>query len=171
MSPKEWRALAWLPGYEISEDGEVRRTVSVGSNLAGRLLKGFVSAQGYSTVCINRAGTRRRFRVHRLVCEAWHGPPPAGAVAAHDDGNPQNNTFSNLRWATIAENMADKVRHGTVLSGEKNPFSKLTNAAVAHIRSECASSPEQVSALAERYGVSTRTISRVARGQSWQATP
>lgn len=43
---------------------------------------------------------RRNVRVHRLVCEAFHGPPHAEAFhVLHGDGNPGNNSADNLDGA------------------------------------------------------------------------
>jgi hypothetical protein len=59
--------------------------------------------------------------VHRLVCEAFNGAPAReGLQAAHFDGNVLHNVPSNLRWATSAENAADKERHGRVPRGDQS---------------------------------------------------
>lgn len=48
----------------------------------------------------------RNYRVARLVCEAFHGPPPtAKSVVIHRDENSLNNKPENLRWGTQKENM------------------------------------------------------------------
>jgi hypothetical protein len=45
-------------------------------------------------------------KVHRLVCEAFNGPPPSpGLDCEHIDENPRNNRPENLRWATRKENL------------------------------------------------------------------
>lgn len=45
-------------------------------------------------------------KVHRLVCEAFHGPAPFdGAVVIHIDENALNNRPANLRWGTQKENL------------------------------------------------------------------
>lgn len=67
---------------------------------------------GYRVACLSRDGKSGNAYVHRLVCLAFHGSPVAESLcAAHWDGDVQNNTPGNLRWATYAENTADKVRH------------------------------------------------------------
>lgn len=55
----------------------------------------------------------RRVAVHRLVATAFHGPQPVGKpIIRHLDGNPDNNSESNLQWGTHSENEEDKLRHG-----------------------------------------------------------
>lgn len=51
--------------------------------------------------------------IHRLVCEAFHGPPPMpDSWALHWDDDPTNNRADNLRWGTLPENAKDSVRNG-----------------------------------------------------------
>ena len=45
-------------------------------------------------------------KVHRLVCEAFHGPAPfPKAVVIHLDENALNNRPENLKWGTQKENL------------------------------------------------------------------
>jgi len=45
-------------------------------------------------------------KVHRAVCEAFHGPAPfEGAVVMHLDENALNNRPDNLKWGTQKENL------------------------------------------------------------------
>jgi hypothetical protein len=45
-------------------------------------------------------------KVHRLVCEAFHGPPPFDrAVVIHLDEDATNNRADNLKWGTQKENL------------------------------------------------------------------
>lgn len=44
--------------------------------------------------------------VHRVVCEVFHGTPPEGAEADHEDRDRSNNRETNLSWMTPAENKA-----------------------------------------------------------------
>jgi HNH endonuclease len=55
---------------------------------------------------INIKGLRYTFKVARLVCEAFHGPPPLGKPCVlHRDENPRNNRPENLMWGTQKENL------------------------------------------------------------------
>lgn len=45
-------------------------------------------------------------KVHRAVCEAFHGPAPEGKpYVLHKDGDAVNNLPSNLEWGTQKENL------------------------------------------------------------------
>ena len=49
---------------------------------------------------------KKAFSVHRLVCEAFHGPqPPDKPIVIHIDENPSHNNPENLKWGTQKENL------------------------------------------------------------------
>ncbi len=81
---------------------------------------------------------------------AFIGAPPTELhEVAHHDGDPSNNAVTNLRWATRAENHADKLRHGTHNRGERHPLSKVTDAQVAAMRASTRSAKH----LAAEHGI------------------
>lgn len=166
---QDWRALAWLPGYEVSESGLLRRCVAKGYCRVGRLSKAAM-ARGYVRYWVTIDGKGRWVAAHRLVCEAWHGPPPKGGEshAAHWDGQRDNNHFTNLRWATPAENSADRSLHGTDSHAERNGRARLTWAAVSRIRADYRGRGEQVAAYAQEFGVCTNAIRSALYGITWK---
>lgn len=63
-------------------------------------------------------------KIHRAVCEAFHGPPPfAGAVVIHIDEDAHNNRPENLKWGTQKENLnMPKIKeYHCSRVGEKSP--------------------------------------------------
>jgi hypothetical protein len=109
----EWRPIPSVPGCEASSAGQLRY-------VTGELIKGSISGNGYRYVRVyytggrRRVGARKECTIHSLVCEAFHGPKPSPKhEVRHLDGDPLNNTASNLRWGTASENRHDSVRHGT----------------------------------------------------------
>lgn len=156
----EWRTLDWLPGIEISERGDIRR-------VDGTPLRSSKQTQGYQQVQIRQNGHIRHVLIHRLVCEAWYGPPFEGAQCAHGDGSRTNNHYTNLRWATVKENQGDRARHGTNMIGERNPRAKLTWPEVRAIRAAHAAKQGGKRALAERFGVSSFTVHCIVRNRTW----
>lgn len=66
-------------------------------------------------------------KIHRLVCEAFHGPPPfERAVVIHLDENGLNNKPENLKWGTQKENlnMPKFIEYCKSRTGENNPYVK-----------------------------------------------
>jgi hypothetical protein len=100
------------------------------------------------------------------VCTAFHGPPPIPEYqAAHLDGKPANCAASNLAWKTHKENMADMLRHGTVPRGERNGYSKLTEADVRLMRAEWRG--RSLAATAAEFGVSRPAVCMILSGKRW----
>lgn len=172
---EEWRPVVGFEGaYEVSSFGTIRslaRDVIVHRSggqiirrLSGQRIAPHLRPDGYSAlpICIN--GIKHRLYVHRIVCEAFHGPCPVGHEVAHNDGNRSNNCASNLRWATRRDNHADKIGHGTQRYGERIAWSKLTECAVREIRAGSST----INDLAEKFGVSSGTVSKVRNGQRWR---
>ena len=122
----------------------------------------YSTTKGYAQIRING----RMALVHRLSCEFLNGPSPTPEhEAAHGCGNKACVNPRHLRWATPAENSADRVLHGTHPSGELNPRAKITKAAAIEIRS-LRGSEKQVS-LAKRFGISQQTVSQIQSGRLW----
>lgn len=167
-SALEWRQLDWLPRYEISEVGDLRRVGRFHGYADGSLLSGHLNPAGYRVYHLYADGRRKRFLAHRLVCEAWHGPSPAGKTnACHCDGNQANNHHSNLRWDDDAGNMADRMAHGNYVSGEKHHRSKLSDELVAELRARRPAWNE-VKQIAEERGVSPQTVWNAATGRTYR---
>lgn len=116
-------------------------------------LKQHKAQSGYWTV--NYGG--RTYYVHRLVAQAYLPNPENKPQVAHIDGTRTNNCVENLKWATQAENEADKIRHGRSNKGSRNGQAKLTEADVTQIRKYRADGMH-VDAVAELFGVSRWTI-------------
>ena|SRR5690606_1388273 len=119
-----WKPVPGYEGiYEVSSKGRVRsldRVNSQGARVRGRVMKTRTDKDGYFDLVLSKAGEKTYPRVHRLVCEAFHGPAPEGKpFACHKDGNNQNNTPENLYWGSSSDNMQDAVRHGTHRNSRK----------------------------------------------------
>jgi hypothetical protein len=168
---EQWAAIPGFEGlYEVSTFGRVRRSSPCRMAPAGHLLKPRRTWDGYVKYALCKRRRYRHVKAHRLVALAFLGPPPfAGAHVAHHDGNKTNNRLPNLRWATPAENEADKVRHGTkrgARPGELHHLAKLTAAKVAAMRHSAAAG-ESIAAIARRLGVSVPTAYGAIYGTTW----
>lgn len=120
------------------------------------------------TRLIDGRGQMGRKLVHRVLCEAVHGPPPTPVhEAAHSCGNGRGGcvTKRHLSWKTPAENMMDKRSHGQIARGERGGSAKLTEADVLDIRR---SQREFTAAeLSKRFSVGESTIRMIWRRETW----
>lgn len=166
---EEWRVCPFNDNYQVSSDGLIRRA-TFSPNREGKpgdIIKPSLSNQGYHTVMLWRDGEAKRHLVHKLVTIAFHGmPPTVSHEVAHGDGIRTHNNKENLRWATRAENHADKQMHGTQQHGDANGNSKLT---IGQVKEILAHPPDSNrSELARRYGVSQVTVSRILCRELWK---
>jgi hypothetical protein len=70
---------------------------------------------------------RGNLKIHRLVCEAFYGPPPfPRAVVIHLDEDALNNRPENLKWGTQKENlnMPKFIAYCKSRTGENSPAIK-----------------------------------------------
>lgn len=153
--------------YEISNSGLVR-SLSTYRSTSGGILKPWVQNRGYKYVSLRSANNiKKTFAVHRLVLDAFVGLCPPGRQCAHGDGDPTNNHVENLRWASAAENIADRALHGRTAAGEKNGSAKLDRHAVKTIK-QLRNAGVSAYALARLACVHSETIERIWRGETWR---
>lgn len=163
----DWRPTAGFEGYQVNEAGDVRRTKQSAGTRAGTILKANLDSRGYPSVSLWVNGRRHAAKIHRLVAEAFHGPRPSPLhEVAHNNGDPTDNRAANLRWATRAENHADKIQHGTHNRGHRHGLSKLT---IEQIRwaEERRKEGVYVKDIAAALGVGYGTITKALRRESW----
>ncbi|WP_109477681.1 HNH endonuclease [Paraburkholderia sp. C35] len=161
----EWRSCPSWPEYEISEFGGIKRVVKRLGHIG--LRKPYLSENGRLMIVMRGGGKKRACHVSRLVAEAFHGPAPTPMhEAAHNDGDCLNNLYKNLRWATKAENEADKVMHGTSNRGERFGRVRLTEAQVIEIR-KALKSGESSYSIGPRFGVAASTVRSISSLRSW----
>lgn len=117
----EWKDIPGIPGYQVSRSGEVRSltreiTDSIGRTrkYEGRILTPNTNPVNfYRQVNLHVGGRQVTRNVHALVAVTFHGEPGKGNEVRHLDGDPANNSASNLAWGTSLQNKADQRRHGT----------------------------------------------------------
>ena len=82
----------WTTGFDywVSNLGHVK-------NKHGRILKPEIR-KGYYSVDLMKDGKRYKFRVHRLVAEAFVPNPDNLPMVNHKDEDRLNNIASNLEW-------------------------------------------------------------------------
>lgn len=141
----------WLPdpGHIVCPDGAI-----LGPE--GGPVVGYVGKGGRRLISIGG----KTMLAAWVVCEAFHGPRPEGMQAAHEDGNPLNDTPANLSWKTPRDNSIDRFRHGTMRN-------KLTAEDVTRIRDRY-DAGEQLQPIADDYGVTKQTIWHIGHRKTWR---
>lgn len=164
-----WKTVSFLPEYEASSLGRVRRVPFVGVMPHG----GLRSYGGEETFGTWRPDNRRyailfrgkNYKVARMVCDAFHGPPPdPEAVCMHIDEDSKNNKPENLAWGTQRENLnapgfVQHCRESRLRAWNGNV---LTDEQIREIRSR---KSEVKAQLAREFGVSACHISNVIAGR------
>lgn len=150
------------PGYFACEDGHIWRR--------GSRRVAMTNGRGYLRIKVSVKNTQRDAYIHRLVCEAYHGPCPEGMQCRHLDGDRKNNRPCNLQWADKKTNEADKAGHGTLMRGDGHASSKLTGEVVMYAR-QCATDGETVASIADRLGVGYGALNDAVRGRRWKHLP
>lgn len=96
-----WAKIKQNENYSINENGEVR------NDAKGTLIKPHINKKtGYKYVSLWIGGKEKRHTIHRLLAEAFIPNPQNKPTVDHKDGNRQNNSLDNLRWATYSEQNA-----------------------------------------------------------------
>lgn len=119
-----------------------------------------LSANGYGLATIG--GVQRP--ASNWMCRLSHGDPfSIWKSAAHSCHKPDCVNPNHLRWATHAENMADRVKDGTTNRGARNGKTRLTEDDVRAIRA----APPSLAPLMARYGMSRDGICKIRTGKRW----
>lgn len=168
LLPK-WVAIPGLPGYEVSDFGDVRswRSPRHGQRLKAPKRISTRQRKGYVRCMLRDKGWNRGFSVHRLVLLAFVGPPPSACETSHENGDSLDNRLLNLRWRTKRENEERKTVHGTSATGSRGMRRKLTAAAVIRIRAQRLAG-QSFASIGREHGVRPQTIQAIIGGKSWK---
>lgn len=163
-----WKRIPGFSNYRVNELGDVQSCKRSLNYVDWFTLKQRSDAQGYRMLSLtSEEGRLWQPLVHRLVLLAFVGEYPAGQETRHLDGDRSNNTLSNLRYGTPAENTLDKFRHGTVRRGDELPivqrFRRIAETHGDTIRSLYCKHKHGVSAsaLAKQFHTSVTGIQRI----------
>lgn len=88
-----WKTIKGFEDYQVSSNGDIK---SFKYTKEGKLMiprpGGFIK--------LTSGGIGSRFKISRLVYQAFHGPLIKGLVIDHIDNNPMNNYYGNLQQIT-----------------------------------------------------------------------
>lgn len=163
----EWRMVPGFDGwYEVSNCGQLRswRKPSGGSLDGPRLLKQCCE-QGYMKSKLTHPVIGKvSINVSHIVAATFVGPRPHGKVCDHINGDRSDNRPGNLRWITSAENIKSAAAMGRM--GGARSHSPLTVDDAVRIR-ELRSRGLTLAEISNRYPVTSSTISRICRNETW----
>lgn len=160
--------------WEIDDQGRIWRTsIRVGQRGGGSRLVPVPRRRvekslphGYLEVRAMVDGKRLCCGAHRLVWQHFNGNIPPGEEINHDNGLKDDNRPSNLLCGSSGENVEHAHRGGLLdQHGQRNPAAKLTDNQVAQIRLAYSKGGHSQQQLADRFGVSHKTVSKIVRGQ------
>ena len=119
MEQEIWKPVKGCENYEVSSFGRIRSlyffTKTGKFKPANTMLKFTINRNGYYIVKLRR----KTFKVHRVVCLAFHENPFNKACVNHKDLNKLNNKADNLEWCTVQENTRHAWDTGACLNSLK----------------------------------------------------
>ena len=160
----EYRDIAGYPGYQVGTDGSIRKQVT---EHFWKHLSNITNSDGYAVINLtNQAHRKTQRMIHVLVLETFVGPRPKWMQGCHNNGVRFDCRLDNLRWDTPVNNEADKIKHGTIMRGSRNPQYKLTTDQVYEIRGMLAEGVP-AKAIARQFGVSGTAINAIRHRRNY----
>jgi hypothetical protein len=164
----EFRAVPGWPGYCVGNDGTVwSKRCKQGIRKTWMQLKPFSNGKGYRSVFLHNGCSRKLARVAYVVLLSFVGDRPLGMEICHGVLGNADDSISNIRWGTRHENAADKIAHGTLLTGPKHPMTTLSSMEVEEIRRRRLDG-ESYRSIASDYGVCYTTVRNITKGRTWR---
>lgn len=106
---EEWRAVKNYEGlYEVSNTGKIK-TLNYNRTGKERLLKQQSNYKGYKIIMLRKDNKVKKFKVHRLVAEAFIPNPENKPCVDHINTIRDDNRVENLRWVTHKENQNNEL--------------------------------------------------------------
>ena len=95
----QWKQIEGFENYFVSDVGQVRNANS------NKTLAYAKDKDGYLYVSLSKDGKAQKFRVHRLVAQAFIPNPKNLNTVDHINGIKDDNKVSNLQWLSSGDNL------------------------------------------------------------------
>lgn len=150
-----WKKLG--DDYIISDEGIIKNIAT------DRIINPWLNNNSYYYVTLNLEGTRKNYRVHRLVAEKFIPNPNNLPQVNHKDGDKRNNKADNLEWCDSSYNVQHAIRQGLIPLGVNNKRSKLSQEDVDYIKQHCVKRDKEFgcAGLGRRFNVDKKVIYNV----------
>jgi hypothetical protein len=163
---ERWKIIPGWEHYSISDHGNVR------NNKTGKVLVHTIR-KGYHGAVLYKNGDSKIIRIHNWMVRVFTDNWNKNLVAAHMDGNKDNNKLENINLITQQENIRQKKIHGTMPVGSKHHMAKLDENKVKKIKKllkEKTPSHKTLSnrKIANMFGVCETTIKNIESRKIWQ---
>lgn len=171
----ELKPIPNVNGYFVGTDGNiycdrVRGRYRIIDPLRMRLVRSHLQSNKKYLKVIIRVDYRKpvSFRVHRLICLAFHGFPIDKQQASHLDGNAFNNKPENLKWENPKENRNRRFVHGTHDRGLNNSRAKINVVQLSEIRLLLAQGELTDTAIGKRFGLLRAFVTKIKLGYRYK---
>ena len=120
-----WKDIEGYEGlYQVSNLGKIKsiqylNRVNNKSYPRNKILKIIINEKGYLKVDLYKLKKKKRFRIHRLIAQAFIPNPNNFPEINHINGNKQDNSINNLEWCTHSYNMKEAYKLGLVTPPKK----------------------------------------------------
>ena len=174
--PTEYKKLEGFDyEYFITKDGRVWSNNR--KNGIERFMKQY-EMDGYLNVGLYKDGKQKKFRVHRLVAQAFITNLENKPYINHIDGDRKNNCVSNLEWCTQRENVIHAIHTLNKWSNTDSQRKiaskccilkrKLTMDEAREVRHLHFDTGYTISELSNMYGLSETGIKRILYNKSYR---
>ena len=118
----EWKVISEIPGFEDYTNYELNIAGDLRNRKTGRLLKWCGNGAGYLNAQLSQNNIPKYIQKHVAICRLFLPNPENKPCVDHiiRDKNNLDNSISNLRWATYAENNHNRSLSSRNTSGEQH---------------------------------------------------
>ena len=170
LKNEEWRDIKDFENlYQVSNYGRVKSLVKI-SKINGRIYPTIImtchtNTKKYLEVELCKNGKPHRYRIHRLVAQAFIPNPENKPQVNHEDTNKQNNRVDNLSWNTNSENQIHAFKNGLNHRGRYGDSPKAKSVQQFDLDGNFIREWDSVIRIKNEKGYSDSFISRCCKGK------